>query len=130
MYKTNFTIPLWERDVVLIIGGTTEDILKVAKDNKLSAPVIEEIKRDGAGPTLGTAYFCLERGIGIIQFPKKRVAKGVLAHEATHIVDWLLEFIGADTEMEARAYTTEWLVTNIPLLIKKMGVKFPHKKSK
>lgn len=85
-------------------------------------PVFNEINYDKLTPgdAHGGAYFCLEKGIGIAWFPTKRIPVSILAHEATHIVDWLMQFIGAEREMEARAYTVEWLVTNIPKALKKM----------
>jgi len=115
-------IPLWERDLIVMLGGNHTDIYNIAKQHKLSDKVFAEIKYDklSTDRSSGGAYFCLEKGIGIFWVPTKRVTAGLLAHEATHIVDWVLEFIGAEKEMEARAYTVEWIVTNIPLILKKM----------
>lgn len=120
--KTVFTIPLWDRDIVLMLGGNWHDITTEAKKYKLSQVVIDEIKYDNlsVGNGHGAAYFCLDKGMGVMWFPVVKVSAGILAHEATHIVDWLLQFIGAEKEMEARAYTVEWLVTNIPKLLNKL----------
>ncbi len=116
------TVPLWERDITLMLGGDYHNILEIANMNKLSKQVILEIEKDklSTKDSEGGAYFCLDKGEGILWFPKKRVKGTILSHEATHIVDWLLEFIGAEKEMEARAYTVEWIVKNIPIYMKKL----------
>lgn len=97
-------------------------MVKVAEKLKLSKEVAEEIKYDclSVGDGEGAAYFCLIKGEGLMWFPTKKIIPGILAHEATHIVDWLLRYIGAEKEMEARAYTVEWLVTNVPKILNKM----------
>lgn len=122
MKQKTVEIPLWERDLIVVLGGDFTSLLEIAKKNRLSTVVLEEIIYDKLTPVTarGGAYFCLIKGSGIIWFPTKRPDKGVLAHEATHIVDKILEFIGAEKEMEARAYTVEWLVNNIPKVLKTM----------
>jgi len=129
MTKTIFTIPLWERDVILMMGGNYSDIMKVAEENKLTSMTKEEIQKDRLSiiDAQAGAYFCLDKGIGIMWFPTSKVVPSIIAHEATHIVDWLFRFIGAETEMEARAYTVEWLVKNVPLLLKNLQKKTTKK---
>lgn len=109
--KKTLSIPLWERDIILVIGCDYDYVKNMAISMKLSKDIIDEIMEDHLDPktTAGCAYFCLEKGEGIVWFPFKRVAGEVLAHEVTHIVDELMKFIGAQKECEARAYTVEWL---------------------
>lgn len=118
---TVIEIPLWERNITIMIGGNYIDIGKYAKENKFSIPVVEEINKDKLTRkgSQGGAYFCMESGEGILWFPRKRISAEILSHEATHIVDWLMAFIGSEGEMEARAYTVGWLVKTIPSVIKK-----------
>lgn len=125
MIITKFMIPLWEREVFLILQGDYTDIMKVAEENGMTEMTLEEIKKDklSSKGASGGAYFCLDAGMGIMWFPARKVSAEILAHEATHIVDWLLKFVGATEEMEARAYTVEWLVKNIPIFLRKMPKK-------
>jgi hypothetical protein len=120
--QAEIKIPLWDCSLSIIIGGDHIDIMALAKEKKLSDPIIREIDKDksNAKNTAGSAYFCLDEAIGILWFPTKRVPVDVMAHEATHIVDELLKFLGAETESEARAYTVGWIVGTVPGIIKNM----------
>jgi len=115
-----FTIPLWEREAYLIIGSGCDYVKGLADRLKLSRAIKDEITYDNldAKNTAGCAYFCLDKGIAIVWFPSKRVAKEILAHEVTHIVDELMKFIGAERESEARAYTVEWIFKHISNLLR------------
>lgn len=115
-YKT-LTIPLWDRYVTIIFGGTEKEVLALAKRYKFSEKAIEEIKRDNIdNGTRGAAWWCNKLGEGMMWFKSNRISNGLLNHEVTHIVDYLLIYIGAETEMEARAHTVEWLTNTIEKL--------------
>ena len=114
-------IPLWERDVILIVGGDWHDILATAKKHKMCQKVLHEINHEKLRSIdRGAGYWCMENGIGLLWFPKNKVDIYTLVHEVTHIVDFLLMYICAETEMECRAYTTEWLMKAIQQQLKKM----------
>lgn len=116
-------VPLWPVDIWIIIGGDHNNVKTVALDKKCSMAVMVEIERDKltTKDARGGAYFCQDTGNGILWFPHKTIQSSTLAHEITHIVDGILEYIGADKEAEARAYTVDWLVTWVPLIAR--GVK-------
>jgi hypothetical protein len=116
------TIPIWERDIHVLLGGDYNDILAKAKSLKLSQPVYDEILYDKLSykDSLGGAYFCLDKGVGLIWFPTKKVLPGIFVHEVVHIIDWLSQFVGMEREMEARAYTAEWLYNKVPEILRKM----------
>lgn len=119
--KKTISIPLWERDLILVIGANCEYIKELAHDMKLSNEIMREINNDNldAATTAGCAYFCLDKGVGILWFPFKRVQGEILAHEVTHIVDELMKFIGAQKESEARAYTVEWVFKKVSEILKR-----------
>jgi hypothetical protein len=120
LIKKLIEVPLWERPVMILVGGDKNDIQKVALDMKCDRAVMDEIERDNAGTrgTAAAAYFCTVSGNGILWFPSRRIPASLLAHELTHLVDGIFEYIGAVREYEARAYTMEWLMTNVPAAIK------------
>ncbi len=121
MRKKQLSIPLWDRSLYLLVGGDWNYILKVAKELKLSFQTQEDIKKDAiVKDDRGAAYFCMIEGTGLIWFPKKKTDNATLAHEATHIADFVLQYIGAFEEMEARAYTVDWIVSTIPKELKKL----------
>lgn len=119
MQKIAVVIPLWDRHVTILIGGCERDVLKFAQRERYSHEMMQEIKADTIDDgTRAAAWFCNKQGEGVMWFPKKRVPKSLLVHEATHIVDFLLMYIGATSEMEARAYTVEWLFMKLESVLK------------
>ena len=120
MKKKELTIPLWDRTLYLLVGGDWNTILELATKLKLSYQTIHEIKKDKIlNEDRGAAYFCMEEGTGLIWFPAKKVDTATLAHECTHIADFTLMYIGAFEELEARAYTVDWLMSTISLQLKR-----------
>lgn len=109
-------------EFILLVGGDYKTILRVAKSLSMSEKTIGEIisecvtSQDG-----GAVYWCFDTGSGIVWFPKKTVDRRVLSHEATHMVDYLLQHIGATLEMETRAYLHDWLITILPKKLKKVS---------
>ena len=122
MKKQTFEIPIWRRWVTLVVGGDVNFILNVAKERKLSEQVFREITFDNIHfNDCGACYFCMKEGEGIIWFPAKgKISWGIYAHEFTHFVDFLSNYVGMETEMEARAYTVEWLIDNVPQMVNKL----------
>lgn len=107
-------IPIWDRDCILVVGGDWRNILLIAKKYRLSKQTQDDIIKDAIRhDDRGAGYWCFDKGTGIVWFSRPRVDTLTLAHEVTHIVDFLLMFIGAEKEMEARAYTTEFLMSEI-----------------
>lgn len=119
MKKKTLTIPLWDRDVYILIGGKEKDVLRFVKTLDLSKQLTKDIEADTIDTgTKAAAWFCMKFGEGVMWFPKKKVKHSLRAHEVTHIVDYMLKFIGASDEMEARAYSVEWLMEKLEKILK------------
>lgn len=115
-----FDLPIWDYPILLIKGGDCKDIIKLAKKHKLGKKVKEEINFDNVQfDDRGAAYWCSKTGMGIMWF-SKNPGRGTIGHEIFHFIDYLSVHIGMETEMEARAYTYEYLMKEIPKRLKKL----------
>lgn len=110
MKQTTIKLENWGKEFILLVGGNYTDILKVARkkhfDNKVISSIIDEKVTQ---EDYGAVYWCFDQCMGIVWFPKWNIDKATISHEATHMVDYVLQHIGATLEMEARAYTHDWL---------------------
>lgn len=117
-YKT-VTIPLWDRYITIVFGGDEKSVLSLANKFKFSEKAIDDIKKDDIdNGTRAAAWWCNKLGEGMMWFKSRKIPCGLMGHEATHLVDYLLMYVGAETEMEARAHTVEWLIELIEKLKK------------
>lgn len=114
-------IPIWDYPILLIRGGDCSDIMKLANKYKLSKKVKADIAFDNIQKDdRGAAYWCSKTGMGVMWFNKKKIVAGTIGHEIIHILDYLSVHIGMETEMEARAYTYEYLMELIPKHLKSL----------
>lgn len=121
MKSNKFTIPIWEVDVLLLVGGEELDILKIVKKHKVSKKTLYEIEKDKiTKKTHGACWFDEGQILGIVWFPTNNPKKLTLTHEVRHLIDYMFMWIGALEEMEATAYTTEWLEDHIMNTLKKI----------
>lgn len=114
-------IPIWGIKLILAIGDKDieQQLVKEAKKQKLSDKLISDILLDRLSydRTAGACYFCDSEAKAIMWLPHNKYDDSTLQHEIVHLVDYILMYIGATTEMEARAYThnyiydtlTDWL---------------------
>lgn len=114
-------IPIWGIKLILAVGDTDieKGLISEAKKQKMSDKLISDILMDRLSydRTAGACYFCEESVKALLWIPHNKYDDATLQHEIVHLVDYILMFIGATTEMEARAYThnylydilTEWL---------------------
>ena len=115
--KKLIKIPIWEKKLLIVTYPT--NVLKAAKDSKMARELISQVRE---GPPekswQGCLYFDDKRGQSILWFPNNKPRTDTIIHETNHLVKFLMEFIGAEKEFEAHAYTQEWLYNTIKKILR------------
>ncbi len=123
MKQSSIRLKTWgDREFKLVVGGDYKDLLILAKNLKMHERVINEIISEKVTQEdYGAVYWCFNQCVGIVWFPRWNIDKETISHEATHMVDYILQHVGATLEMEARAYTHDWLnFQELPEQLKKL----------
>ena len=105
-------IPIWNRKVLLITPPN--DILKAVRRFKLGRELINQAKTEP--PAVGEmafVYHCDSTGRYVLWFPNRNPRIDTIIHETSHITDYIMIFLGASKEKEARAYTQEYLYNEV-----------------
>lgn len=105
-------IPVWNRKVLLVTPP--HDILKAVRRFKLGRELINQAKTEPPQPgELAFVYKCDATGRYVLWFQNNKPRIDTILHETTHIVDYIMTYIGASKEKEARAYTSEYLFNEV-----------------
>jgi len=116
------SIPLLDIPIVLAVGNKNvqDSLVALAKKYGTTSKLARDIIQDNLSlPAAGACFFDDESGIGMLWFPTAKPSLSTQSHEITHIVDYVLMYIGATTEMEFRAYMDEHLTVQLPHYLKK-----------
>ncbi len=63
MKKKLLTVPLWERDLYVLIGGKEKQVLRFTRRKKMSHQIRKDIRRDTIDKgTLAAAWMCQKLG--------------------------------------------------------------------
>lgn len=109
--------PLWDRKVLVVVGGYQPELLSVIREHNLSDDLYEQVTEDP--PTTGEVachYHSEKKGDYIIWFEGwagTTTDLGVLVHETNHLIYYLSRFIGFVDEPEAQAYSHEAVFVHI-----------------
>lgn len=122
MKKTTIEVPIWNFDITIIVGGNVKDILREATRRKFGKEMIDEIITDNIQSSdRGACYFCKVQCEAIMWYSSHKIDSSTIMHESLRLVDWLSDYLGFPKEMEARAYTQEYLVKVIRKTLKTLS---------
>jgi hypothetical protein len=122
MKKTTIEVPIWNFDIIIIVGGNVKDILREATRRRFGKEMIDEIISDNIqSGDRGACYFCKKQYACIMWYQSTKIDRDTINHETLHLIDWFTEYIGASKEMELRAYTFEYITKQIRKTLKTMS---------
>lgn len=111
--KSAYTIiPIWERRLLLVIGGSKKEMLNLCSKNKMGRGIRNMIYTTPPFPkSEGTAcvYYEDKKLNYLVYFPDQKVRNDTIIHETNHIVKHMMKGMGAQQETEGHAYSQEWI---------------------
>lgn len=110
------TVPIWNIKMVLYVSNTepTKHILDIMNKYRVHLNTKQEVLADKLEDSAaGACWFCPKQAIVFMWLPEYKIVPSVLQHETVHAVDFIMQYIGANTELEARAYTFNFIYDSI-----------------
>lgn len=105
-------VPIWNRKVLVVTPP--HDPLKAVRRHRLGNVLAAQLKGEVFdGADAGLVYFDDTRGRFLLWFPNRTPSTDTIIHETNHLVELIMDFIGAHKEKEAKAYTQEYLYREI-----------------
>lgn len=111
--KHSFTIiPIWDRRLLLVIGGSKSSLLKLCSQYSMGRGIRNMIHITPPFPKsegVACVYYEDKKLNYLVYFPDNKVRNDTIIHETNHIVKHMMKGLGAQQEIEGHAYSQEWI---------------------